>query len=179
MADHLTPSAGHCVAVHLLDSSQGHSLQTWRFVDRQLITIGRGDDNDIALADPHVSRAHAKLIQENGTWTLISTGRHGTLVEDRAVSEYILGDRTLFRLGGGGPMLRFDTHEPDLRRSETIDQIDTDLFSMLEIDEMRKQQEVDQITANAVFQELQQQSQRRREVTMQPDARSSNIEETV
>jgi hypothetical protein len=179
MTDHLTSSAGRCVVVHLLDSAQGHSLQTWRFVDSDMITIGRGDGNDIALADPHVSRVHARLVHENGSWTLISIGRHGTLVDDRMVSEYTLRDHTIFRLGGGGPMLRFDSYEPEYRRSETIDRIDTDVLSMLEIDEQRKQQDVDQIPGNALFQELQQQLPRRRDGTAQPDARSTNIEETV
>jgi pSer/pThr/pTyr-binding forkhead associated (FHA) protein len=147
-------------------------------MDRDVITIGRGGENDVALADPHVSRAHAKLVQQNGSWTLFSMGRHGTLVDDRLVTEYALQDRTFFRLGGGGPMLRFDITEPQYRRSETIDVVHADMLSILEIDELRKQQEVDQITANEVFQELQQQSQRRRD-GKQPDTRSSNIEETV
>jgi predicted component of type VI protein secretion system len=162
MTDHLTSSAGQCVVVHLLDSALGHSLQTWRFIGRDLITIGRGGENDVALADPHVSRAHARLVHDNGCWKLISTGRHGTLVDDRVVTEYTLHDHTMFRLGGGGPMLRFDTIETEFRRSETIDHFDSDMFSLLEIDESRKQNEVDQITSNDLFQKLQEQNRRRR-----------------
>jgi pSer/pThr/pTyr-binding forkhead associated (FHA) protein len=179
MADQLTPPADHCVVIHLLDSAQGHSLQTWRFIDRDRITIGRGNENDVALADPHVSRAHVQLIQKDGSWTLISTGRHGTLIDDRVVSEFTLRNHNLFRLGGGGPMLRFDTSEQECQRSETIDGIHADLLAMLEIDEMRKQQEVDQITGNALFQELQQQSKRLRESTKQPDAQSVDVGETA
>jgi predicted component of type VI protein secretion system len=162
MTNHPTPSAGRHVVVHLLDSTQGHSLQTWRFMDRSLITIGRSDENDVALADPHVSRAHAKLVYEDGTWKLISTGRHGTLVEDRLVSEYTMRHGTMFRLGSAGPTLRFDTQAPETRRSETMDNINFDVLEMLEIDELRKQQEVNQITGNALFQQLQDQSRRRK-----------------
>jgi pSer/pThr/pTyr-binding forkhead associated (FHA) protein len=162
MTDHPTPSAGGLVVVHLLDSAQGHSLQTWRFGSQNVITIGRGEENDVALADPHVSRSHAKLVCNGGSWTLVSTGRHGTLVDDRLVSEIALQHNMAFRLGANGPMLRFDTHAPESRRSETMDNISEDLFSMLEIDELRKQQDVEQITGHALFQELRDQSRRRK-----------------
>ena len=42
-----------------------------------------------------------------------------------------------------------------------MDNIDVDMFAMLEVDEDRKQQEVDQIAGNALFQELQEQSRQR------------------
>ena len=164
MTDHPTPSADRFVVIHLLDSAQGHSLQTWRFSDQSQITIGRSDENDIALADPHVSRAHAKLVFEGGVWTLISTGRHGTLVDDRVVSEYTMRHDTVFRLGAAGPTLRFDTHAPETRRSETMDNVDYDMIAMLEIDEQRKQQEVEQITSDALFQQLQAKMRRRKPV---------------
>jgi pSer/pThr/pTyr-binding forkhead associated (FHA) protein len=162
MAAPLSPSAGDFVAIHLLDSAQGHPLQTWRFAGQDVVTIGRDESSDIVLADPQVSRTHAKLIRQDGQWTLISQGRHGTLVNDRVVSEAPLRHQTLFRLGPNGPMLRFDSDGATPRRSETIDQIDSDLFSMLEVDQLRKQQEVDQIAENALFQELQEKSRRLR-----------------
>ena len=168
MADHPVPSADLFVVVHLLDSAQGYSLQTWRFTNRDLITIGRSDENDIVLADPHVSRVHTKLVHENGSWRLISTGRHGTLVDNRLVSEFALQNHTVFRLGGAGPMLRFDTTACESQRSETLDSFDPDMFSMLEVDESRKQHEVDQIAGNSLFQELQEQSRRLRAVDLKP-----------
>jgi pSer/pThr/pTyr-binding forkhead associated (FHA) protein len=134
-----------------------------------VITIGRGSENDIALADLHVSRAHAKLVYEHGYWKLFSTGRHGTLVDDRLVSDITLQNHTLFRLGSGGPTLRFDTTAREIHRSETLDSIDPDMFSMLEVDESRKQQEIDQITSNSLFQELQEQSRRLRAVPKSSD----------
>jgi pSer/pThr/pTyr-binding forkhead associated (FHA) protein len=168
MADHPVPSAGLFVVVHLLDSAQGHSLQTWRFTTQELITIGRSEENDVVLADPHVSRVHARLVHENGSWRLISTGRHGTLVDNRVVAEFALQNHTVFRLGGGGPMLRFDTTARESQRSETLDSFDPDMFSMLEVDESRKQHEVDQIASNSLFQELQEQSRRMRAVNPKP-----------
>jgi pSer/pThr/pTyr-binding forkhead associated (FHA) protein len=145
-----------------LDSAQGHSLQTWRFSNQGQISIGRGEDNDISLSDPHVSRTHARLVYDAGTWTLFSTGRHGTLVDDRLVSEFAMRHDTVFRLGSAGPTLRFATHAPETRRSETMDNVDYDMIAMLEIDERRKQLEVDQIAGDALFQKLQETIRRRK-----------------
>ena len=66
MTEHLQPSAGIGAVIHLLDSAQGHPLQTWRFKNQDLITIGRNDGNDIVLSDPHVSRAHATIVVRGG-----------------------------------------------------------------------------------------------------------------
>jgi hypothetical protein len=162
MTDHPMPSADRFVVIHLLDSAQGHSLQTWRFIDRCQISIGRSDDNDVSLADPHVSRVHAKLVYGAGAWTLISTGRHGTLIEDRLVSEFTMRHDTIFRLGAAGPSLRFGTHAQETRRSETMDNLDYDMIAMLEIDEKRKQQEVDQIIGDGLFQQLQEKVRRQK-----------------
>lgn len=160
MTDHLRPSAGHGVAVHLLDSAQGHPLQTWRFTGQNLITIGRNDGNDIVLSDPHVSRAHATIAWEDGSWRIASIGRHGTIINDRLISEAKLHHQTTFRLGAEGPLLRFDTDAADARRSETLDNLSGDMLAMLEVDERRKQEEVDQIAGNALFRELKEQSRR-------------------
>src|SRR5262245_21247715 len=106
MAKHLQPSARFGAVIPLLYSAQRHPLQTWRLTHQDLITIGRGDGNDIVLADRHVSRAHATISFDGGDWTIVSIGRHGTLVNDRMVSEAKLAHETMFRLGSEGPMLR-------------------------------------------------------------------------
>jgi pSer/pThr/pTyr-binding forkhead associated (FHA) protein len=168
------------VVVHLLDSAQGHSLQTWRFSNQGQISIGRGEENDVSLSDPHVSRAHATLVYDAGTWTLFSTGRHGTLVNDRLVTEFAMRHDTIFRLGASGPTLRFATHAPETRRSETMDNVDYDMIAMLEIDERRKQLEVDQIAGDAVFQKLQETIRRRKSSdTRDGDTAFDNAQETV
>ena len=160
MTDQSNPSADGCVAVHLLDSAQGHPLQTWRFSEKDAITIGRSAENDIAISDPHVSRAHVKLTLVDGAWNLTSMGRHGTLINDQMVAEAKLNHQTVFRLGAVGPMLRFDTDQASNRHGETLDNLSPDMFDMLEVDEKRKQQEVDQIAGNSLFQDLQEQSRR-------------------
>ena len=149
--------------IHLLDSAQGHIVQTWRFRDKREIVIGRGDDCDVVITDPHVSRSHAKLQFADGAWTLSSSGRHGTLVNDRLVAETQLGRETRFRLGAQGPLLRFERGALDGRPSETIDSIQPDLIAMLEIDQDRKLQEADDIAAGSLFRELEEQVRRARQ----------------
>lgn len=143
------------VTLHLLDSAQGHPVQTWRFADKAVISIGRADECEVVIGDAHVSRLHVKLQWQDGAWTLISIGRHGTLVNDRLVAETQLPSQTVFRLGATGPMLRFESGARESRPSETIDAITPDLIAMLEIDRDRQQQDADEIAGNSLFQELQ------------------------
>ncbi|MCI0332925.1 MAG: FHA domain-containing protein [Planctomycetes bacterium] len=162
MAAPLFPSAAKCMVIHLLDSAQGNTLQAWRFSNHEIVTIGRDANNDIVAADPQVSRSHARLVQQNDNWTLFSTGRHGTLINDRLVTEAVLQPQTVFRLGASGPMLRFDVDTRQPHRSETLENIDTDLIASLAVDEQRKQREVDQIAENTLFRELQERSRQLR-----------------
>ncbi|HYO23490.1 MAG TPA: FHA domain-containing protein [Lacipirellulaceae bacterium] len=151
------------MTIHLLDSSQGHPVQTWRIRDQSAITIGRSEDADIVIADPHVSRTHVKLQRQGEAWTLVSLGRHGTLVNDRLVAEIQLGQQATFRLGANGPLVRFECGLAESRPSETIDSIHPDLMAMLEVDEHRILQEADEIAGNSLFRELQEQVRRARQ----------------
>jgi pSer/pThr/pTyr-binding forkhead associated (FHA) protein len=169
MTDRRLPAAPGSVSIHLLDSSQGHTLQSWRISDRATITIGRNDDNDVVIADPHVSRLHVSLVYQDGDWTLNSHGRHGTMVGDRMVAEMQLKDRTIFRLGSNGPTLRFDLFEAPVGRTETLDRIDPEMLSKLDIDHQRKAHEVEQITDNALFRQLLDQSRQYKARTLPRD----------
>lgn len=100
--------AGHGVVLHLLDSARDCPLQTWRFSNQAEITIGRADANDVVVIDPHVSRMHVRLVEQNGSWRLYSMGRHGTLIGSQPVAEFSLCHRAVFRLGPLGPMMRFE-----------------------------------------------------------------------
>jgi hypothetical protein len=67
------------------------------------LTIGRADENDLALSwDPEVSRAHAQLELLGGTWTLVDDGlsRNGSFVNGGRVSgQRRLGDGDGLRVG--------------------------------------------------------------------------------
>ncbi len=152
------PAGGVCLL--LLDSAQGQPIQTWRFTDQREITIGREDGNDIVISDPHVSRHHVTLYAADDAWMLISSGRHGTLIDNRLVAEAVLRSGVVFRLGPTGPMLRFDQGKPVTSVTATMDQIDPDALAMFELDHERSRREADQIAGGALFDELLQQSQR-------------------
>jgi pSer/pThr/pTyr-binding forkhead associated (FHA) protein len=169
MPTHPPTPVAEDVAVHLLDSAQGHPVQTWRFTGKSVLTIGRSPENDVAIADQHVSRVHARLLWQEGQWMLVSTGRHGTLVNDRVISEAPLGDRTTFRLGAGGPLLRFQCGHAEEHPSETIAAIPADLLALLGVDETRKQQEVDEISNDSLFQQIQEHARRLKQQDLPSD----------
>ncbi len=158
---------GQRVIVRLLDSALGRPVHEWQFSDQAVVTIGRADESDVKIADGQVSRAHAKLLFNEGQWTLVSLGRNGTLVDDRVISDMELTGPTVFRLGPGGPMLSFLPQVAESAPTETLGSIDPDIFSKLEVDQLRKDREVEEITGNTLFKELLDQSQqmkaRRRE----------------
>ena len=162
MVDYDEPAKAGDVSLLLLDSAQGHPIQTWRFSDRSEITIGREPANDVVLSDPHVSRIHARLVAFEGSWTLISMGRHGILINDRLIAETELRPKTIFRLGPNGPSLRFESGANRTSHGETLENIDPNTLALLEVDEQRKQKEVEQIAGNALFEDLLQESRRLR-----------------
>ncbi len=63
--------------------------------------IGRDVDNDVAVADPLLSRHHARIVARNGRLVLVDLGsRNGTRVNGRAVREAVLGAGDRIELGG-------------------------------------------------------------------------------
>ncbi len=65
------------------------------------IGIGRGDDNDLVVADPLLSRHHARIVPRNGRLVLRDlASRNGTRVNGRAVMEVVLGAGDRVELGG-------------------------------------------------------------------------------
>jgi signal transduction histidine kinase len=92
-------------------------------------SIGRGDDNDIRLDDPMVSRNHAEVVrQADGTYRVRDLGsRRGTFVGSRRIEEAALRDgdelligplRLRFDLARGSSMVMTETEE--LRRLRAI-----------------------------------------------------------
>jgi len=50
------------------------------------VSIGRADSNQLVLADPSLSRAHAELFHEDGRWMIQDAGsRNGTYVSGRRI----------------------------------------------------------------------------------------------
>ncbi|HEU4680417.1 MAG TPA: FHA domain-containing protein [Gemmatimonadales bacterium] len=66
-----------------------------------VVNIGRGDYNDLIIADPSVSTMHAKLQRREAVWILTDLGStNGTFVEgERLTGEAPLGPGTTLRFG--------------------------------------------------------------------------------
>jgi hypothetical protein len=76
-----------------------------------IFTLGRAADCDLVFETelyPTVSSKHCEIVLDRRAYTLRDRSRHGTLVNDRPVSQQIaLHSGDWIRLGPSGPVLRF------------------------------------------------------------------------
>jgi predicted component of type VI protein secretion system len=80
------------------------------------VTIGRGLDNTITLSDPTVSRSHAKIKYNDGTWSIEDTGSaNGIFVNHNRVENAVLESGKTYHIGKAA--LRFIERD-DSSRSE-------------------------------------------------------------
>ena len=69
-------------------------------VDGRPLTIGRGADNGLVLADSRASRHHARLFGRRGALILADLGStNGSWVNDRRIDEMALGEGDQIRIG--------------------------------------------------------------------------------
>ncbi len=63
-------------------------------------TIGRLPDRDLVLPDPHISRRHAQIVEEDGQFFLLDEGsQSGTYVNNWRVQRQVLHDGDLIQIG--------------------------------------------------------------------------------
>jgi pSer/pThr/pTyr-binding forkhead associated (FHA) protein len=134
--------AGPYVTLHLLDSTKGHTVQTWSFRESAVIKIGRLEDNDVVLTDPVVSRLHMILKQQDGNWVFEAVGKHGVIVNDCRHEAGTLENGAVFRLGASGPTMTFyhrgetstqpQTHTSTVEFGSVIDDLGFDRLSAAE-----------------------------------------------
>ena len=142
------------VSLHLVNPDTGHPIQTWLFETQRSVRIGRAEGNDLVISDPSVSRFHAEL-QFNGTeWELVNLGRNGTLISSHSISRVRIDEPTLFRLGTGGPLLRFEHSNVAFGSLNTITGTAAPSQS-IQIDENQKESQVRAIVESEYFQHLQ------------------------
>lgn len=145
------------IELDLLDSAQGHPIQSWRFEGRTMLVVGRADETDVRIVDPRVSRNHVELHYAPQEWSLVSKGRNGVLVDGQPVQTVPLVDRMLFQLGAGGPTMRVRLDEVvSATSSATLDNVDASMLQMLQIDHRKRDEEVRGITEGALFKQLKQ-----------------------
>jgi pSer/pThr/pTyr-binding forkhead associated (FHA) protein len=85
--------AGPSLTVHTPD-------RTWDVPLGDRLTIGRGDDNDVALDEPGVSRYHAVVERRDALCTVRDlNSRNGTWVGSARITRTVLNDQESFRIG--------------------------------------------------------------------------------
>jgi hypothetical protein len=80
-------------------------------LDKDAMTVGRAEDNDIVVDDAEISRHHARLTRQGDNWLLEDLGsRNGTFVSGQRISgpvtltpgaQVSFGPKTSFSLEGG------------------------------------------------------------------------------
>jgi len=79
-------------------------------LERPVTTIGRRDTSDVVFDDPQVSRLHAEVVMNGGTFTIVDRGStNGTFVNGEQVRERQLTPGDEIRIAGHS--LRFDLIE--------------------------------------------------------------------
>jgi pSer/pThr/pTyr-binding forkhead associated (FHA) protein len=142
------------VCLHLVNPDTGHPIQTWLFERQGSVRIGRADDNDVVIPDPSVSRFHAELQFNGSDWELVNLGKNGTLISNHSISRVRIDEQTLFRLGTGGPLLRFERSGGALQDLNTMIGV-VATPQPIQIDESQKDSQVRAIVESEYFQHLQ------------------------
>ena len=147
------------IAVSLLDPVKGHAIQTWEFEGQPVIRIGRGEKNDVIVADPLVSRAHAELISDTaGRWRVVSLGRNGTLLDGELVSAPApIRHGAVLQLGSNGPWAEFCQGRRESGGGETLSSVAS--VPMPQLDEDLVRTEVSKIAEGETFKDIQKQAQ--------------------
>jgi sigma-B regulation protein RsbU (phosphoserine phosphatase) len=111
------------------DSEGTHSVD----LDRDATSIGRSAGQDIVLSDPCVSRKHAVILRESGTYTIVDqNSTHGSFVNGRRVERCVLNLDDVLQMGSlNGPKLRFHLGLNNLLTTGLAERPVTDLLTSL------------------------------------------------
>ncbi|MEO6890350.1 MAG: FHA domain-containing protein [Ktedonobacteraceae bacterium] len=75
-------------------------------INKPITTLGREPGNDIVISDPTVSRHHARLVWQNGTWSIEKLSSQNMLtVNQRNAQQETIRDRDTIGLGTGTTFL--------------------------------------------------------------------------
>src|SRR5712691_610990 len=93
----------------LTGSLAGNTYQ----ITKPKITLGREPANDIVLSDTSVSRHHAQITLNNGTWTITKLAQQNTvIVNHRNVQHSTINDRDTIGLGGTSFLFQINVGAP-------------------------------------------------------------------
>lgn len=94
------------ITLTLLHPTQSVPVQSWSFDSESVIRIGRANDNDVIIYSAVVSRHHAELWNNPSGWEIINFGANGTYVDDKPITQGLVVDGMMIRLGSSGPKIR-------------------------------------------------------------------------
>jgi signal transduction histidine kinase len=101
-----TPDAhrcGHCggsLSVAVLEVVRGSVPEKIHFLRPRTHTVGRARHNDISLTEPSISKSHARILYENGTFVIEDEGSlHGVYVNSSRVQRKELAPGAQIQLG--------------------------------------------------------------------------------
>lgn len=70
-------------------------------LDKEVVSIGRGSDNDLVLHEPTVSRHHAKLVARRGRYTIADlNSASGTFINGEPVRQQVVRSGDIISLAG-------------------------------------------------------------------------------
>lgn len=93
----LAPLAGGQATLTLFEG--GKPTRTYSLA-KPVVMLGRLPESDVVVSDPGASRQHARISNSNGEFVLDDLGStNGTLVNDEAVRERVLGDGDRITIG--------------------------------------------------------------------------------
>jgi hypothetical protein len=143
------------VSIHMIESGDGRTLQTWvfRYPEVTKISIGRDESASVRLADPYVSRIHLEIVRVDQAWILLARGRNGVFVDGKSVVEQALVHGTRFRLSSVGPMFRFES-QGRASAGQTLS-LDPAIINLLSLNRQEVHQKADEICQTDYFHRLQ------------------------
>src|SRR5260370_38531792 len=75
-------------------------------LSKPIITIGRDNSNDIFVTDPKVSRFHARLLWNNGLWSIEKMSQTSTVsVNQQHLQQSLIYDNNVVGLGDDSSFL--------------------------------------------------------------------------
>ena len=87
----LKPLRGGNDCIVVIYSSDSRSLGKRFVLERDLLTLGRGQENVVVLDNDSVSRRHCRIEKRNASWYVVDLeSTNGTYVNDEQVKEYML-----------------------------------------------------------------------------------------
>jgi serine phosphatase RsbU (regulator of sigma subunit) len=101
-------------------------------IDKPIVTMGRRSESDVRISDAGVSRQHAEITRENGTFRLRDCdSKFGTFVNGARASERVLAHGDRIRLGEGeGTEILFLVGDEDVSQERSALSVATELRHM-------------------------------------------------